>query len=196
VSTICEIDFGIEARTAKELDDIAAYRAGVVGHMPGNDDCYRREIDGVQLAGDWVAKWVATMGKAYVGTMVLVGTTPRTKGIAREGKIADLMECGLDRKTAEALYFSPVKYKKELSSCIYEILGNECMKAAFMAHPCECGAGSGRQRWVEAWSEIFCTMYAEHGGIMHQSRNAAEYFNISSGREVELAKAIQYIAGK
>jgi hypothetical protein len=147
-----ETDFGVSAMSADELDHIARC-GGVVGSIGGG---YATTARIGQLAGGWTARWVATRGHGNEGTLVLVPTDPRTRAIAREGRLARWQRAGLTRTQAErldALYGTP--YRDELVGRLADVLRNDAQRRALLAHPRAYGPGSGRSDWVRAWGPVF-----------------------------------------
>ena len=166
-----------DAFTAEELDQIAL-DGGLVKRI-AYGYTLRGEVD-TDLPGGWSARWVDTRGMGNHGDLVLVPTDPRTRAIAREGRIRQYMAAGLNRVQAERLHHCQARYKGELAPVLAEVLSDPAQVRAFMAHPQSYGWGSGRSQWQDHWGGAF------PGDAL------ARY--ISAPREAELAKMVAAVA--
>ena len=144
-------DGGFSGSTTDELNHIALERGGRIWSI-AYGYATRGRIE--PRADGWSARWINTRGMGNHGTLVLVGTTPLTRAIRREGMIREWITAGLTREQAERLYFSQCQYKHELVEQLVRVLKDPLLTQAFMSHPARYGQGSGRTEWCRAWAEV------------------------------------------
>jgi hypothetical protein len=143
-------DLGVGGMAADTLDAIAR-KGGVVGHLSWSWD---KPATIGRLAGGWTARWV-NAGHGRQRTLVLVPTDPRTRALAREGRIARWQRAGLTRQQAAALDAARVPYRDELAGRLAAVLRDDAQRQAMLAHPRQYGPGSGRSDWLRAWGPVF-----------------------------------------
>src|SRR5690606_4409406 len=95
--------FGAKYMSPEELDWYAVRRAGVLGTMTSGSQWDLRETNLPERHG-YTFQWIATGGVAGAGTLVMVGTTPRTRELLRQGNVRYYQRTyGLSFADAEAL---------------------------------------------------------------------------------------------
>lgn len=95
--------FGAKCMAPEELDWHAVRKAGVLGTITGGSQWDGRDDDLPERHG-YRFVWIATMGVSNGGTLVMIGTTPRTRELIRQGKVRSLQRTyGLTFAEAEAL---------------------------------------------------------------------------------------------
>ena len=141
-------DFGFRAAATAVLDRIAVENAGVLGRMRRFGD-RGLEMDLSVRADGWDVTVVGTHGEGNCGTVVLRPTTARTRRLRREGVLRHWVARGLLRREAEALWGARVGYRFELLDHLVEVLNDEGLREAMLAHPGKYGRGSGRGRWCD-----------------------------------------------
>lgn len=95
--------FGAKYMAPEELDWHAVRRAGVLGSMTSGSQWDLRENEIPERHG-YRFVWICTGGESGAGTLVMTGTTPRTRELIRQGKVRSLQRnYGLSFAEAEAL---------------------------------------------------------------------------------------------
>jgi len=176
-----EVDGGFSSATTEELNRIALQRGG---HLVSISYGYATRGKVEPRVDGWSAKWINRCGMGNRGSLVLVGTTPLTRAIRREGTVREWMRAGLTREQAERLYFTPVSYRHELIDTLRRVLADRWMTRAFLSHPGNYGSGSGRTEWCRAWAEV--NGYGERKGEL----------SLSAPREAALAQMVKAVAGR
>jgi hypothetical protein len=136
-----------ELVTDSELMEIALKKAGVVRSIGGGFSI-RGGIP--TLPEGWDAKWTNTHGEGNRGTLVLVGTDARTRGLLREGKIRKAVECGLTEEQAKKWHKSKARYKHELLRVLALALQDKACWPALLDFPNR----KNKQQWAEKWAPI------------------------------------------
>jgi hypothetical protein len=182
MSQFYEVDANFFGITTEALNHVALERGGVlksIGYgyaVRGGKSILAPRPDG------WSAKWINTRGMGNHGTLVLVGTTPLTRAIRREGTVRDWVRAGLTREQADRLYSTPLQYRHELIETLARVLADKWMTRAFLSHPGNYGSGSGRTEWCRAWAEV--NGFGEIQGAL----------NLSAPREAALAQMVKAVA--
>lgn len=114
---------GLYISSPEELDRIAVECAGRLSSMGYGFDCpvALKQIPG---APEWGTRVIDTRGMGNHGTIVLVGLTPRTKALLRQGKIKSLVDHGVPEKVARAAI--SIRYGMELEVAR---LAGDCVNA-------------------------------------------------------------------
>ena len=95
--------FGAKHMSPEELDWYAVKRAGVLGTMSSGSQWDLRQNEIPERHG-YRFVWICTGGVGNAGTLVMTGTTPRTRELLRQGKVRYLRRTyGLSFAEAEAL---------------------------------------------------------------------------------------------
>ena len=181
MSQFYEVDANFFDTTTEELNRVALERGGVLKSI-GYGYAVRGKSILAPRPDGWSAKWINTRGMGNHGTLVLVGTTPLTRAIRREGTVREWMCAGLTREQAERLYFTPVSYRHELVETLSRVLADKWMTRAFLSHPGNYGSGSGRTEWCRAWAEV--NGFGETKGEL----------SLSAPREAALAQMVKAVA--
>lgn len=114
---------GVGSSTAEELDRIAVENAGRLTSMGYGFSCPKptKQIPG---APEWGTRVINTRGMGNHGTIVLVGLTPRTKALLRQGKIKSLVDQGVPERVARVA--ASMRYGMEVEVAN---LATECLEA-------------------------------------------------------------------
>jgi hypothetical protein len=183
VSDFYPVSGGFESATTEELNLIALERGGALQSI-GYGYAVREHREYPPRPDGWSAKWINTRGMGNHGTLVLVGTTPLTRAIRREGTVRQWMRAGLTREQADRLYSTALPYRHELVETLVRVLADHWMTCAFLSHPGNYGSGSGRTEWCRAWAEV--------NGFGRETKGE---LSLSAPREAALAKMVKAVDG-
>lgn len=141
-------DLGFSKTPTAELDRIAV-GGGRIGHISYG---YATRGDVAPRPDGWAAVWVATGGMGNCGSLVLRGTTPRTRALLKQGQVKALQAAGLSAAAADAVCAARAPYKHQLAPVLAQVLQDRAAVRALLAHPGSFGPGSGRADWQRQWA--------------------------------------------
>jgi hypothetical protein len=130
-----------EDMTPETFDRIAVERAGVLWSGGYGFAC-PRSVEVIAQAPEWGTRVIGAQGMGNHGRIVLVGLTPRTRALLRQGKTRRLVEAGVPVEVARVAI--SMSYGMEPSVARLAAEAVEAVKAR--------GAFSGDSHWrFQAW---------------------------------------------
>lgn len=107
--------------TADELDRIAVEKAGVLWSGRGGYGCPKATAK-IPQAPEWGTKVIARQGMGNCGSIVLIGLTPRTQKLLRQGKTQRLTKDGVPQDVAEVAISMPYGMETDVALLATELV--------------------------------------------------------------------------